>query len=109
MNPDAPDPEEKAPIGVTLRNWTPTTLLVGMLALGATAATPTRDHWSFLPPRTQTIPTPHNAQWVRNPVDAFILDRLEHSGLQSNPEASRRDSIAGSISTWSGCPHLQKR
>jgi len=93
MNSDAPDSAEKVPRGVTFRNWTPTPLLVGMLAMGATAATPARDHWSFQPPRTQTVPAPRNALWVRNPVDAFILDRLEHSGLQPNPEASRRDWI----------------
>lgn len=93
MNPGPPNPAEKAARGVMSRTWTPSPLLVGMLALGATAATPTGNHWSFQAPRTQTVPTPRNALWVRNPVDAFILDRLEHSGLQPNPEASRRDWI----------------
>ncbi len=64
-----------------------------MLALKATAATADRDHWSFHPPRTQPVPTPRDAQWGQNPVDAFILDRLERSGLRPNPEASRRDWI----------------
>lgn len=93
MNPGAPNPAEKSTRGVVSRTWTRPPLLVGMLALGATAATPTGNHWSFQAPRTQTVPTPRNALWVRNPVDAFILDRLEHSGLQPNPEASRRDWI----------------
>ncbi len=51
----------------------------------ATAHTPS--HWSFRPIRKPPIPSVRNRQWVRNPVDAFILSRLEEQGLQPAPEA----------------------
>ena len=50
----------------------------------ATAHTPS--HWSFRPIRKPPIPSVRNRQWVRNPVDAFILSRLEEQGLQPAPE-----------------------
>ncbi len=47
-------------------------------------------HWSFIAPSRPPLPTVKNAAWVRNPVDAFILARLEENGLQPAPEADRR-------------------
>ena len=46
-------------------------------------------HWAFIPPVRPATPRPANAAWVRNPIDAFILARLEHEGLQPSPEAER--------------------
>jgi hypothetical protein len=47
-------------------------------------------HWSFITPRRPPLPTVHNADWVRNPIDAFVLAGLEEHGLQPAPEADRR-------------------
>ena len=68
-------------------------LPIGILALAGLAGTPQMDHWAFRPPSSPRIPNPKNPGWGRNPVDAFILERLERSGLEPNPEASRRDWI----------------
>ncbi|MCS6977259.1 MAG: DUF1553 domain-containing protein [Gemmatales bacterium] len=46
-------------------------------------------HWSYIPPKRPPIPTVKNPQWVRNPIDAFILAELEKRGLQPAPEADR--------------------
>jgi hypothetical protein len=46
-------------------------------------------HWSFIPPRRPELPMVKNAGWVRNPVDNFILARLEREGLHPSPEADR--------------------
>lgn len=40
-----------------------------------------RSHWSFQPLRVPEIPEVSHANWIRNPVDAFILARLEREGL----------------------------
>jgi hypothetical protein len=53
---------------------------------GARAAT---TWWSFHPPRRPQIPAVRQAEQVRNPVDAFLLARLEAKGLSFSPEASR--------------------
>ena len=47
-------------------------------------------HWSFLPPARSEPPVVKNEAWVKNPIDRFILSRLEAEGLQPAPEADRR-------------------
>lgn len=46
-------------------------------------------HWSFIPPVKSEVPEVKNKEWVQNPIDAFILARLENEGLQPAPEADR--------------------
>ncbi len=46
-------------------------------------------HWSFRPVRRPVPPQVSDAQWVRNPIDRFILERLEEEGLEPSPETSR--------------------
>jgi len=48
-----------------------------------------QSHWSFIPPKTPAIPPVGQAAWVRSPIDAFVLARLEHEGLKPSPEAER--------------------
>jgi hypothetical protein len=47
-------------------------------------------HWSFIAPTRPQPPVVKNEKWVRNPIDRFILARLEEQGLQPAPEADRR-------------------
>lgn len=48
-----------------------------------------RQHWAFVPPQRPAVPKVRESGWVRNPIDAFILARLEASGLGHAPEADR--------------------
>lgn len=47
-------------------------------------------HWAYIPPKLPALPVVKNAAWVRNPIDRFILARLEKEGLKPAPEADRR-------------------
>jgi hypothetical protein len=47
------------------------------------------DHWSFRPPRRTTPPAVKNLDWVKNPIDAFVLARLERDGMAPSPEADK--------------------
>jgi Protein of unknown function (DUF1553)/Protein of unknown function (DUF1549)/Concanavalin A-like lectin/glucanases superfamily/Planctomycete cytochrome C len=47
-------------------------------------------HWSLIAPTRPKLPQVQNRRWVRNPIDAFILARLEKEGLSPAPEADRR-------------------
>ena len=47
------------------------------------------EHWAFIPPKRPEIPKVANAAWVRNPIDSFILARLEKEGLKPQPEADK--------------------
>jgi hypothetical protein len=41
-----------------------------------------RQHWAFQPVKSPAIPVVKNSAWVRNPIDAFILAKLEAKGWQ---------------------------
>src|SRR5262249_10220214 len=45
--------------------------------------------WAFQPPKRPELPRVNQKDWVRNPVDQFILARLEKEGLHPSPEADR--------------------
>jgi len=49
-----------------------------------------RQFWAFQPPRAGPVPAVRAAERVRNPIDAFVLERLEAAGLSLSPEADRR-------------------
>ena len=46
-------------------------------------------HWAFAPPSRPAVPSVVRRNWVRNPIDAFILARLEREGIEPSPEADR--------------------
>lgn len=46
-------------------------------------------HWAFVPPVRPALPEVKNANAVRNPIDRFIIEKLESEGLEPSPEASR--------------------
>lgn len=48
-----------------------------------------KEHWSFLPPVKPELSKVSNEDWVKNPVDNFVLNRLEQKGLAPSPEASK--------------------
>ena len=48
-----------------------------------------RDHWAFEPVRRPDVPAVRRTNWVRNPIDAFVLARLEREGLPPSREADR--------------------
>lgn len=47
------------------------------------------EHWSFRPITKPQTPPVKNAAWVRNPIDRFVLARLERERLAPSPEADR--------------------
>ena len=63
--------------------------LVTRFAAGAEHSAEGGNHWSFVPVREPVVPQPQRQWWARNPVDRFILARLEAEGLSPAPEADR--------------------
>jgi hypothetical protein len=47
------------------------------------------DHWAFQPVRDPRPPTVRNPDRVSNPIDAFVLAKLEAAGLAPSPPADR--------------------
>ncbi len=46
-------------------------------------------HWAYAPPKRPSLPTVKNSAWAKNPIDAFILSRLEREGLKPSPQADK--------------------
>jgi mono/diheme cytochrome c family protein len=46
-------------------------------------------HWAYTAPVRPDLPAVDKADWVRNPIDRFILARLEREGLKPSPEADK--------------------
>ena len=45
--------------------------------------------WSFVAPKRPPVPEVKDKTWVRNPIDNFVLARLETEGLKPSPEADK--------------------
>lgn len=54
---------------------------------GTSSNAPT--HWAFQPIQRPPLPAVQNGAWVRTPVDAYILARLEKDRITPSPEADR--------------------
>ena len=46
-----------------------------------------REHWAFRPITRHPVPVVENAQWVRNPIDAFVARQHQQYGLTPQSEA----------------------
>ncbi len=47
------------------------------------------DHWAFRPLVRPPLPEVRNKSWVRNPIDRFVLARLERQGIRPAAEADK--------------------
>ncbi len=63
-----------------------------------------REFWSFRPPKPQAPPIVKNKRWPRQPLDFFILARMEQRGLSPSPEAEKRTSIRRLTFDLTGLP-----
>lgn len=63
-----------------------------------------REHWAFQPVRRPAVPSVKNQSWVRNPIDAFILSRLEAEGWTPATDAEPRAWIRRVFFDLTGLP-----
>jgi mono/diheme cytochrome c family protein len=63
-----------------------------------------RDFWAFRAPSPVAVPRVRNAAWVRNPIDAFTLQKLEQKGLAPSPEADRLTLLRRASFDLTGLP-----
>lgn len=52
-----------------------------------------RAFWSFIKPVRPEMPKVKNRAWVKNPIDAFVLAKLEEKGLKPSPAAEPRELL----------------
>ena len=63
-----------------------------------------RNYWAFQSPKQVQIPAVKDRSRIRNPVDAFILKKLEEKGLSFSEEASRLTLIRRASFDLTGLP-----
>jgi len=61
-------------------------------------------HWAYVPPQRPNLPAVKHPSWPRNPIDNFILARLESEGLQPSPEADKATLIRRVTFDLAGLP-----
>jgi Protein of unknown function (DUF1553)/Protein of unknown function (DUF1549)/Concanavalin A-like lectin/glucanases superfamily/Planctomycete cytochrome C len=96
------DPEERMPPPSAGRDLSPakTELLRRWVAEGAKW----EKHWAFIPPARPEPPAIKDEAWARNPIDRFIVHRLEKAGLRPSPEAERTTLIRRMSFDLTGLP-----
>ena len=66
---------------------------IGLLRRWIEQGAPYEAHWSFVAPERPPLPAVNDTVWPANPVDRFILRRLEARGWKPSPEANRRTLV----------------
>jgi hypothetical protein len=82
---DSDDPTEQMPPGGRDKRLSPeqVEVLKAWVAQGAKW----ESHWAFERPVRPLPPPVHDPGWARNPIDLFVLARLDREGLRPSPEA----------------------
>ncbi len=69
---------------------------------------PWQDHWAFEPLEAPAVPEVEDADWVRSPIDAFVLARLQQNGLTPAPPADRLTLLRRAYFDLTGLPPTPK-
>jgi hypothetical protein len=70
-----------------MNGWIKITAAAALVFVGCAAPPGDALHWAFQPIREVTPPRVKNVTWVKNPIDRFILAKLEEANLQPAPLA----------------------
>ena len=61
-------------------------------------------HWGFTSPRPYPAPTVKDTSWAKDPLDRFILARIEAAGLRPSPSAERAQLLRRASFALTGLP-----
>jgi hypothetical protein len=50
-------------------------------------------HWAFVPPNQSPPPRVEHSDWPRNPIDNFVLAKIEAAGLAPSPPADKHTLV----------------
>ncbi len=79
-DPDARMPYHAAPLS---------SQQIGLLRRWIKEGAQWEDHWAFVAPKPQSLPAVKRSDWARQPLDRFILARLEKENLAPSSEADK--------------------
>lgn len=61
-------------------------------------------HWAYVAPKKPRLPFSSHSKWVRNPIDAFVLEAMKGQGLSPNPEAPKSTLVRRLFLDLTGLP-----
>jgi mono/diheme cytochrome c family protein len=99
---ESSDPKERMPPSEAHRTLRPEQ--IALLRQWVKEGAAYEEHWSFIAPKRPATPETKNRQWARNPIDGFILSRLEKEGLTPSEEADRPTLIRRVTYDLTGLP-----
>lgn len=70
-------------------NLTMTDREVAILEKWVRQGAPYEEHWAYIKPEKGNLPKVHQKDWPQNPIDYFVLNRLEEEGLSPSPPADK--------------------
>jgi hypothetical protein len=76
-------------------------------ATGTNLTSSPKDHWAFKPIQNPPVPDVSDTNWVKSPVDAFVLAKLQDNGMKPNPVADKRTLIRRATFDLIGLPPSQ--
>ncbi|MEO9854035.1 MAG: DUF1553 domain-containing protein [Reichenbachiella sp.] len=97
-----PDPKEVMPppeSNLTLSNYEKK-LITKWIEQGAQW----KKHWAFIPPVKNNEPQVKSKNWLKTPIDAFVLRKLEEVGLEPEAPASKEQLLRRVTFDLTGLP-----
>jgi hypothetical protein len=67
-----------------------------------------RKHWAFQPVTKPAVPSVKNQKWVKSPIDAFVLAKLESKDMKPATTADKRTLIRRATFDLTGLPPTQE-
>ena len=94
-----PSPELHRPLSQTEKN-----ILLKWIEEGADY----KPHWAFVSPVKHEPPQTQSADWAKDPIDRFILAKIEQAGLQPAPIADKTTLLRRASLALTGLPPTPK-
>src|SRR5206468_2777913 len=67
-----------------------------------------RSFWAFQPVKKSVAPATKNKAWVKNPIDAFVLTKLEEKQLEPNKPADKLTLLRRATIDMTGLPPTEE-
>jgi uncharacterized protein DUF1553/uncharacterized protein DUF1549/concanavalin A-like lectin/glucanase superfamily protein/cytochrome c len=77
---------------------------VAMIAKWIDQGAEYKPHWAFIAPKISQSPEVKKTNWVKNPIDKFVLQKLEGSNLEPNVQASKEILLRRATLDLTGLP-----
>ena len=65
-------------------------------------------HWAYVAPKLPPVPRVKDSKWIGNPIDNFVLAKLESQGMHPSPVATKRTLIRRLYLDLTGLPPTPK-